>query len=81
MSNSNNLNKMTIAISILSDLYLRELDLGKADDLSHVINNLKAVREELIVERTARVNNMMKESFKKAVEYLERTKDEIKSPL
>ena len=81
MSNSNNLNKLTISISILSDLYIRELDTGKSDDLSQVITALKAVKEELVVERNARVNLTMKESFKKALEYLERTNDGIKSPI
>ena len=68
------------AISILSDLYIRELDLGRADEILEATTLLKTVQEGLIEERTVRVNRMMKESFKKAVEHLERTNDGIKSP-
>jgi hypothetical protein len=54
------------------------LDLGKADDILGAINNLKAVREDIIKERNVRIEQMMKDTFKKAVEHLGRT-NEIKS--
>lgn len=78
MSNSQNINRIHNTISILSDLYNRELDLGKADDILGAINNLKAVREDIIKERNVRIEQMMKDTFKKAVEHLGRT-NEIKS--
>ena len=79
MSNSQNINRINNTIGILSDLYNRELDLGKADDVLMAINNLKAVREDIIKERNVRIERMMKDTFKKAVEHLGRT-NEIKSP-
>jgi argininosuccinate lyase len=58
MSNSTNLNKMSWIIDRLWDLEVRELDLGRADTLTAVLNELKQIKKEMIVEREARLKRM-----------------------
>lgn len=55
MSNSTNLNRMSWAIQTLWDAEVRTLDLGIADTLTAVMNVLKQVKEEMVVERNKRL--------------------------
>jgi hypothetical protein len=56
MSNSTNINKLSSLIHTLWELELQEYYLGKADVLQSVIQTLRTIRNEMVVERENKID-------------------------
>ena len=63
MSNSTNLNKLNAVLQTLWNLEINELDLGKAHTLTLVMNDLRQIQKEMVVEREKRIEREQKEAL------------------
>lgn len=58
MSNSTNLNRMTWAINRLWEIDINTNDVGLSDAVCSVMNVLRTIKAEMVVEREERIQKM-----------------------